>query len=71
MVGTAVVTFVMMFVIPEFQAIFESFGKDLPRPTQLLMDASDFFLKWWYLLFGVPALVFGLLMEEWVGSTRR
>ncbi len=60
-VGTAVVTFVMMFVIPEFQAIFESFGKDLPRPTQLLMDASDFFLKWWYLLFGIPALVFGLL----------
>ena len=60
-VGTAVVTFVMMFVIPEFQAIFESFGKDLPRPTQLLMDASDFFLQWWYLLFGVPALVFVLL----------
>ena len=46
-----------MFVIPRFQDIFDSFGVELPRPTQILLDLSGFTVKWWYLVFGIPILL--------------
>ena len=57
-----VVTILMIFVIPQFSELFGSFGADLPGLTQFLIDASDFFVAWWWLLFGIlGATVFGLL----------
>ncbi|MFO1318526.1 MAG: type II secretion system F family protein [Burkholderiales bacterium] len=44
---------IMIFVIPAFKELFTSFGADLPGPTLFVMAISDFFVKYWYLIFGV------------------
>src|SRR3954452_11635583 len=44
---------IMIFVIPAFKTVFASFGADLPAPTLIVMAISDFFVKFWYLIFGV------------------
>lgn len=51
-VAGLVIAVMMLFVIPEFKKVFESFGADLPAPTLLVMAMSDFFVQWWYLIFG-------------------
>jgi type IV pilus assembly protein PilC len=48
-----VVTAVLMiFVIPQFAALFSDFGADLPAMTVMVMDMSLFFVNFWYLIFG-------------------
>mgnify|MGYP003454503370 FL=1 len=43
---------IMIFVIPAFKELFEGFGANLPAPTLFLMSISDFFVEYWYLIFG-------------------
>jgi len=43
---------IMIFVIPAFKDLFSSFGADLPGPTLFVMAVSDYFVKYWYLIFG-------------------
>jgi type IV pilus assembly protein PilC len=52
-VATLVIAVMMLFVIPEFKNVFTSFGADLPAPTLIVIAMSDFFVEWWYLIFGV------------------
>jgi len=48
-----VVTAVLMiFVIPQFAELFEGFGADLPAMTLFVMNLSDIFVQYWYLIFG-------------------
>ena len=57
-----VVTILMIFVIPQFSELFGSFGADLPALTQFLIDASDFFVAYWYIIFAVAGgIVFGAM----------
>ena len=51
----AAVVIVIVFVIPRFREIFDSYGVDLPRPTQILLALSDAGSKYWYLVIGIPA----------------
>ena len=44
---------IMIFVIPAFKSVFASFGADLPGPTLVVMAISDFFVEYWYAIFGV------------------
>ena len=44
---------IMIFVIPAFKQVFTSFGADLPAPTLFVMAVSDYFVRFWYLIFGV------------------
>lgn len=44
---------IMIFVIPAFKELFSSFGADLPAPTLMVMAISDFFVDWWWAIFGV------------------
>jgi type IV pilus assembly protein PilC len=44
-VAFVVVTVIMMFVIPAFKEVFESFGADLPAPTLMVIAMSDFFVS--------------------------
>ena len=56
-----VVSILMIFVIPQFSAMFGNFGADLPTLTQFLVDTSDMFVDYWYIIFGViGGTVFGL-----------
>jgi len=40
--ATGLVQVLLIFVIPVFADMFTSFGKDLPKPTQMLIDFSAF-----------------------------
>ena len=44
---------IMIFVIPAFKEVFSNFGADLPGPTLFVMAISDYFVKYWYLIFGL------------------
>ena len=46
-VAVAVLAIIMAWVIPMFKEVFSSFGAELPAPTRLVMDISDFFVRWW------------------------
>jgi type IV pilus assembly protein PilC len=43
---------IMIFVIPAFKELFSSFGADLPAPTLFIMGISDFFVTYWWAIFG-------------------
>ena len=51
-VAFIVTAVIMIWVVPAFKQVFESFGADLPTPTLVVMAISDFFVTWWYLIFG-------------------
>ena len=51
-VAFVVVAVIMIFVIPAFKEVFSSFGADLPAPTLFVIAVSEFFVQWWYLIFG-------------------
>jgi type IV pilus assembly protein PilC len=63
-VAVVVITVLMVWVIPIFAKMFSelSGGKmGLPGPTQLVLDASNAFTSYWYVLFGsIGAVVFGI-----------
>jgi len=61
---------IMIFVIPAFKEVFKSFGADLPAPTLVVMAISDFFVAYWWAIFGI---VFGGLyffFEAWKRSEK-
>lgn len=64
-IGAAVVitAVIMIFVIPAFKAVFESFGADLPAPTQIVMNMSDFMVDNWYIVFGILGAVIYSVIE--------
>lgn len=43
---------IMIFVIPAFKQVFTSFGADLPAPTLVVIAISDFFVSYWWAIFG-------------------
>src|SRR5512134_3988797 len=51
-VAFVITAVIMIWVIPAFKELFSSFGADLPAPTQFVMNASDFFVEWWWAIFG-------------------
>lgn len=51
-VAFVVVSVIMIFVIPSFKQVFTSFGGELPTPTLMVIAMSEFFISYWYLIFG-------------------
>lgn len=51
-VAFVIVAVIMIFVIPAFKDVFKSFGADLPTPTLIVIAMSDFFVAYWWLIFG-------------------
>ncbi|NJM55898.1 MAG: type II secretion system F family protein [Verrucomicrobiae bacterium] len=50
------VAVLLIKVIPVFAQMFADFGKELPRPTQILIDVSEFLQQtWWMILMGLFA----------------
>jgi type IV pilus assembly protein PilC len=53
---------IMIFVVPAFKELFGSFGADLPAPTQVVIAMSDFFVSYWYAIFGgIGGGVYGII----------
>ena len=51
-VAFIVTAVIMIFVVPQFKKVFTSFGADLPGPTLIVMAISDYFVEYWYIIFG-------------------
>jgi type IV pilus assembly protein PilC len=51
-VAFIVTAILMIFVIPQFESLFKSFGADLPAFTLLVMGISKIFQNWWWAIFG-------------------
>src|SRR6476620_1628980 len=64
-VAFVVVAVIMIFVIPAFKEVFSSFGADLPAPTLFVIAMSEFFVKYWYLIFGGVGGGFYFFMQAW------
>ncbi len=61
-VALVITAVIMIFVIPTFKDLFKSFGADLPAPTQIVMNMSDFFVEYWWAIFGtIGGAVYGFL----------
>ncbi len=50
-VAFVVTAVIMIFVIPQFKELFQGFGASLPAPTVIVMQMSDFFVSYWYIMF--------------------
>jgi type IV pilus assembly protein PilC len=56
------VIFVLMtLLVPQLAATFKTLVPKLPRETEVLIFLSNIFVKWWYLLLGVPAAAIALV----------
>jgi len=51
-VAFVITAVIMIFVIPAFKELFTSFGADLPAPTKVVMAISDYFVAYWWAIFG-------------------
>ncbi|WP_341912008.1 type II secretion system F family protein [Polaromonas sp. YR568] len=64
-VAFVVVAVIMIFVIPAFKEVFTSFGADLPAPTLFVMAISEFFVAYWWLIFGSVGGGIYFFMQAW------
>src|SRR5258706_9294929 len=54
------VIFVLMTVlVPQLASSFKQLVPKLPRETEALIFLSDIFVRWWYLMLGIPAAIIG------------
>lgn len=47
-----VTAILLMFVVPQFETLFQSVGSELPVFTQFVVNLSESFQEWWYVIFG-------------------
>ena len=64
-VAFVVVVVIMIFVIPAFEEVFDSFGADLPAPTLLVIAISEFFVAYWWIVFGALGGGLYFFMQAW------
>ena len=64
-VAFVVVSVIMIFVIPAFKEVFSNFGADLPAPTLIVIAISEFFVAYWWLIFGVTFGGVYFFMQAW------
>ena len=67
-VAFIVTSVIMIWVVPSFKSVFESFGAELPLPTLVVIWMSDRFVEYWYLLFGSIAIGGALFIRAWKRS---
>lgn len=53
----AVVIVLLVTVIPQFAQMFTDLGSELPKPTQMLINFSEFLQHKWYIVVGIVAVV--------------
>jgi type IV pilus assembly protein PilC len=70
-VAVGILSFIMIYIIPKFQKIFADFQMKLPWLTEKLMDTSEWFVNYWYVLPLVPLalwLLFKLIRLNKTGN---
>ncbi|WP_284618987.1 type II secretion system F family protein [Aquabacterium humicola] len=69
-VAFIVLTVIMIKVIPAFKDVFKSFGADLPAPTLAVIAMSEFFVSYWYIIFGVMIGGGYMFFQTWKRSEK-
>lgn len=60
-VGVGVIGAMLVFVVPQFQEMILSAGNEVPVPTQMVIDTSEFLQNnIWYILGGIVLLIIAL-----------
>ncbi len=65
MVGLSLL-FLLGYVVPQFSAMYDSLGADLPWFSRLVLGVGDFVRNWWIVVLAVP-----LLALLWIDRKRR
>ena len=64
-IAVVVVAIIMIFAVPVFSSTFESMGSELPAITQFVVDSSDFWVHWWWLIaILIAAAVIGVQLAK-------
>jgi type IV pilus assembly protein PilC len=67
-VALSAIVILLLFVIPTFQTMFESFDQQLPLPTRVVIGMSAFLQGyWWAMLAGSIAAVW--LFRRWISTS--
>jgi type IV pilus assembly protein PilC len=53
-VAILILTFIMIFIVPTFEKMFDEFGLTLPAPTLLLVAISNYIANYWFLIIIMP-----------------
>jgi type IV pilus assembly protein PilC len=69
-VAFVITAVIMIFVIPAFKQVFSSFGADLPAPTVVVMTISEYFVKYWVLIFGTIGIGGYAFFYTWKRSVK-
>ena len=69
-VAFVVVSIIMLFVVPVFTEVFSQFGASLPAPTLMVVAMSNFFVHYWYILFGTIFLGGYFFLQSWKKSVK-
>lgn len=69
-VAFVITAVIMVWVIPAFKNVFKSFGADLPALTVAVIEMSDFFVAYWYVIFGVIGGGVYFFLQAWKRSER-
>jgi type IV pilus assembly protein PilC len=67
-VAVIVPAVIMIWVVPSFKSVFESFGAELPLPTLFVIWLSDQFVAYWPIVFGGTAISAFLFVRSWKRS---
>ncbi|MCC8685860.1 type II secretion system F family protein [Xanthomonas campestris pv. raphani] len=63
-VALIVSAILLIFVVPQFEQVFKSFGAELPAFTQMIVAASRFMVSyWWIVLFAVGGTIAGFVFS--------
>lgn len=56
--AVVVITFILLYVVPQFQGIYENLGSDIPAITKFVVSISDFLKNYLlYILVGIVILI--------------
>ncbi|TSE18836.1 Type II secretion system protein F [Tepidimonas alkaliphilus] len=69
-VAFIVVAVIMIFVVPAFKEVFNSFGADLPAPTLAVIALSEIFVAYWWLIFGALGGGLYFFFQAWKRSEK-
>lgn len=69
-VAFVITAVIMIFVVPAFKELFSSFGADLPTPTLVVMAISDYFVSYWWAIFGSIGFAGWFFFYTWKRSEK-
>ena len=64
-VAFIITAILLVFVIPQFESMFANFGADLPALTAFVIELSQIFQSYWYIIFGsLGAAAYGFIQAK-------